>query len=211
MSSAAFAEEVTGIQNRVRRIKAKGVSRRIGWPIKNLGVSPGARGVSLKGATGRARRRADFSAGFPGPTLVRSARIQQERGPNASDDDDPPEKKARRGRPVHGEQGTAVRFRQRNSAKHKAEPSEVPRYYGARGKRQRPGKESRGRLPIIGVGGARARVSLKRGDGKSTEAGRFPRPGAGSRPGRAPPRKRSRRNGSQTRPGERDDEDTRQK
>jgi hypothetical protein len=110
VSSAAFAEEVTGIQNRVRRIKAKGVSRRIGWPIKNLGVSPGARGVSLKGATGRARRRADFSAGFPGPTLVRSARIQQERAPNASDDDDPPEKKLRRGRPVHGEQGTACAF-----------------------------------------------------------------------------------------------------
>ena len=112
MSSAAFAEEVTGIQKRVRRIKAKGVSRRIGWPIKKprQGVSPGARGVSLKGATGRARRRADFSAGFPGPTLVRSARIQQERAPNASDDDDPPEKKARRGRPVHGEQGTACAF-----------------------------------------------------------------------------------------------------
>jgi hypothetical protein len=133
VSSAAFAEEVTGIQNRVRRIKAKGVSRRIGWPIKNLGVSPGARGVSLKGATGRARRRADFSAGFPGPTLVRSARIQQERGPNASDDDDPPEKKARRGRPVHGEQGTAVRFRQRK-AKHKAEPSEVPDIMGLEAK-----------------------------------------------------------------------------
>ena len=177
---------------------------------KPRGKSWGARRLA-QGGDGKSTEAGRFLSRFPG------ADSRPERAYTAGTG----AKRVRRRRPARKEgtsrstrprrAGHGVRFRQRNSAKHKAEPSEVPRYYGARGKRQRPGKESRGRLPIIGVGGARARVSLKRGDGKSTEAGRFPRPGAGSRPGRAPPRKRSRRNGSQTRPGERDDEDTRQK